>query len=113
MDFRLPDVLEPKRDEPPSAERYRKACLYGQQLWHELAETRRYLRDAIAGGEQAGVLDKGPLLAQARHWQDWADRYEHICSVLAGSSGDNGFGRSEATLIARVHGVEIGHGIRA
>lgn len=129
MDFRLPDVLEPRLEDhnvrhvpgddlvlqPPGvAERYRRACEYGQQLWRELAETRRYLRDAVAGGEQAGsMLGKGPLLAEDAAWQDWAERYEHVCSALAGTSGDSGFGRSEATLIARAHGVEIGHGMGA
>jgi|KBSSwiStaDraftv2_1062776.scaffolds.fasta_scaffold01702_12 hypothetical protein len=128
MDYRLPDVLEPRLVdlnqrhvpgddlvlEPPGlADRYKAACEYGQLLWAELAETRRYLRDAIAGGDRAdsSALDAGPVIAESQAWQQWAERYEHICSALAGRSGDAGFGRSEATLIARSHGVEIGEGI--
>ncbi len=123
VDFRVPDVLDPHyvdvnaRRVPaedlvltPHAtieRRFQQACEYGQVLWRELAETRRYLRDQIAGNGD-GEADASPaLLGDDQSWREWAVRYADVCSALAGTSGDSGFGRSEATLIARSHGVEL------
>ncbi|HEY3737035.1 MAG TPA: hypothetical protein VGL26_06295 [Jatrophihabitans sp.] len=130
VDFRLPDVLDPDyvdlnpRRVPAEdlvltpnttlEERFREACEYGQALWRELAGVRRYLRDRVAGsGASMGEDDEGTLssedalLNDTASWQQWGDLYAEICSTLAGTSGDSGFGRSEATLIARSHGVEL------
>jgi len=76
---------------------------YGRALWSRLDESRHYLMDAVAGGEG----DATALLRQAHQWQAWAELFSAVSSTLAGRSGDAGFGRSEATLIARAHGVEI------
>lgn len=131
VDFRLPDVLDPDyvdlnpRRVPaedvvltPNTtldERFRQACSYGQALWHELAEVRRYLRDRVAGsgpsvGDADGTIappEEEALLKDKASWEQWATLYAHVCGTLAGTSGDSGFGRSEATLIARSHGIEL------
>ena len=133
VDFRLPDVLDPDYVDvntrriptadlvrtPPSTtveERFRQACAYGQSLWRELAEVRAYLRDCVAGSGQSVGDGDGPVLAVTEmdallvddaSWEQWAALYSDVCSTLAGTSGDSGFGRSEATLIARSHGVEL------
>jgi len=126
VDYRLPDLLDPEYTptnrrrvpagelvvEPPDGldERLRKVCEYGRALWTQLAETRAYLRDTIGGGgsgEDAAPQSEALLRGEAQ-WQQWSELYARVCSDLAGSSGDSGFGRSEATLIARAHGVELG-----
>jgi len=122
VDFRCPDVLDPNfvdlnpRRVPASEllltpdttleERFRKACEYGQALWYQLAQTRRYLRDHVAGSDGDDAVSPA-LLSSTEDWQRWAALYTDVCSVLAGTSGDSGFGHSEATLIARAHGVEL------
>lgn len=126
MDYRLPDLLDPEyspvnrrrvpADEvvlpPPDTldERLRKVCEYGRSLWMQLAATRVYLRDTVGGGgsDEDTAPQSEALLRSEAQWQQWSDLYAGVCSELAGSSGDSGFGRSEATLIARAHGVEIG-----
>lgn len=87
--------------------RFQQACEYGQVLWRELAETRRYLRDQIAGNGDGEATASPALLVDDKTWREWATLYAEVCSALAGTSGDSGFGRSEATLIARAHGVEL------
>lgn len=125
MDYRLPDLLDPDYSrvnrrrvpaddlvlDPPDdlAERFQKVCEYGRTLWTQLATTRAYLRDVVGGGgsgEDAAPQTEA-LLRDEAQWHQWSDLYADVCRELAGSSGDSGFGRSEATLIARAHGVEI------
>jgi len=121
VDFPCPDILDPnfgstsgRRDQaedgpsvPSLEDRFRAVCEYGRALWNELAETRRYLRDEVAGSDGIVQGNHPALLRDQESWQKWAALYEEVCAVLAGTHGDNGFGRSEATLIARTHGVEI------
>lgn len=76
---------------------------YARALWSRLDESRHYLMDEVAGGEG----DATAMLRQARQWQVWAELFSAVSSTLAGRSGDAGFGRSEATLIARAHGFEV------
>jgi hypothetical protein len=125
VDYRLPDLLDPHYrpvnprrvpaadlvvEEPDTAEeRLQKVCDYGRTLWVQLAATRAYLRDTVGGGgageDSAALTDA--LLSGGAHWQQWCELYAQVCSALAGATGDSGFGRSEATLIARAHGVEV------
>lgn len=77
---------------------------YGRALWSQLDQSRHYLMDAVAGGEGS---DAASMLRQTREWQAWGELFAAVSSILAGRSGDAGFGRSEATLVARAHGFEI------
>jgi hypothetical protein len=110
MDFHCPDILSPDPATIPNDET-RKVYDYGRALWFELAEARRYLRDCVAGGDISQLdaqedADR-PLLRDDGSWMQWATLYAQICGTLAGTSGDRGFGRGEAVLIARSHGVAL------
>jgi hypothetical protein len=113
MDFTCPDILIPDSVTATDPDA-RKVYDYGRALWFQLAETRRYLRDCVAGGD-AGGFDAQPgvsavdraVLQDDGSWHEWGLLYAQICSTLAGSSGDRGFGRGEAVLIARSHGVTL------
>jgi hypothetical protein len=76
---------------------------YGRVLWSRLDQSRRYLLDHVAGGEG----DATSMLRHECEWQTWGDLFSVVSSTLAGRAGDAGFGSSEATLIARAHGVQI------
>jgi hypothetical protein len=92
------------REQLRHAEAELKRCReYGRALWSRLDESRHYLMQDVAGGEG----DATAMLHQTQQWQVWAELFAAVSSTLAGRSGDAGFGRSEATLIARAHGFEI------
>jgi hypothetical protein len=112
----MPDVLEPERVEPyrrPEefeahhervVEALRRACEYGQMLWHELDQTRRYLLDEVArGGRNGPVVSSEPLLKSEQDWQIWADRYAAAFDALCGPHGDESLGRQEARHEAQQH----------
>jgi hypothetical protein len=107
-----PDVLDANRadvDADPgereqverALELLRRGCDYGAALWQELDRVRQYLSD-IAG---EGV--KPPLLRGGHDWQRWARVFAEVTSALAGPGGDNGYGLSEARLIAQRHGMQV------
>lgn len=120
MEFRCPDILDADpvlhptdaaamTDLQARLERM-EAILqntrdYGRTLWSQLDETRRYLLEEVAGGEDGR---QRAMLSDPDAWQAWIDLFGRVSSALAGTAGDSGFGRSEATLIARTHGVEVG-----
>ena len=128
MEFRCPDILDSDRctdsvqnakpAEAQSAQEVREALErtqtqlrrtrdYGRTLWIELEEARRYLLDEVAGGEDG---HHRAMLTDSGAWQAWVDLFAQLSSALAGAAGDGGFGRSEARLVARAHGVELEHG---
>jgi hypothetical protein len=82
-----------------------QACEYGRTLWAQLDEARHYLLNDVAGGEDGQIAG---LLDDQRNWWVWAELFGRVSSALAGARGDSGFGRSEATLVARAHGAEVG-----
>ncbi|MGH8962187.1 MAG: hypothetical protein ACRDWT_13530 [Jatrophihabitantaceae bacterium] len=126
MEFRCPDILDSGRGansgqsgEPADAQSVQevrealertqaelnRTRSYGRTLWIQLDETRRYLLEQVAGGEDARHRS---MLSSPDAWQSWVDAFAQVSSALAGTAGDGGFGRSEARLVARTHGVELG-----
>ncbi|HJQ43108.1 MAG TPA: hypothetical protein VJ831_08490 [Jatrophihabitantaceae bacterium] len=77
------------------------ACEYGQKLWLTLDAQRAYLC-------RVGEAD-GPQLRNGDEWADWAAQFIAVSDAIAGPHGDSGSGASEATRIAREHGVELTH----
>jgi hypothetical protein len=79
---------------------------YGQQLWRQLDQHRTYLlqmlppdpRDPDATGPW-GARPTGP--DDDAGWEAWIEAYTDATSVLAGTHGDSGHGRSEARLVAQ------------
>jgi hypothetical protein len=119
VEFRHPDILdaEPRpqlngsdsdddlRGRVDLAENsLRQVCAYGRQLWTQLDDARHYLLAEVAGGEDG---QSRAMLSDERAWQAWVELFAGISSVLVGTSGDSGFGRSEAVLVARAHGFDV------
>jgi hypothetical protein len=120
VEFRCPDILdsdptarvherEAEQDLHEALERaqagLRRTRDYGRTLWTQLDEARRYLLDEVAGGEDARHR---AMLTDRSAWRAWVEVFARVSSALAGVTGDSGLGRSEATLVARAHGVEVG-----
>ncbi|MEO6886707.1 MAG: hypothetical protein ABI232_10560 [Jatrophihabitantaceae bacterium] len=119
MEFRRPDILEANResrlDQTKLADEYLRdrltetqqaldrICDYSRTLWGKLDEARHYLFDDVAGGEDGRTR---AMLTSDSEWRAWVDLFAGVSSVLAGTTGDSGLGRSEATLVARSHGME-------
>jgi hypothetical protein len=94
----MPEVLDPARIEPSGgpdddsgahhgrvADAFYEACAYGQALWRELEQTRHYLLERVARGQQdAGpvVAGQGSLLRNQRDWEVWSARYGSVFSAL-------------------------------
>lgn len=81
-----------------------RVCEYSRTLWGQLDEARHYLLDEVAGGEDGRAR---ALLSDDKQWQAWAELFAQVSGALAGATGDSGFGRSEAILVARSHGVDV------
>ena len=89
------------------AEALHNACEYGQALWRELEQTRHYLLERVAPGQQdAGpvIAGQGSLLRNDRDWQVWVARYASVFSALCGPNGDEGLGYREAVHEAQQYG---------
>jgi hypothetical protein len=118
VEFRCPDILDSDPSDCPAdtvhdlriALEHSQATLhrtreYGRALWTQLDEARRYLMEDVAGGEDSR---QPTMLKDKEAWRSWVDLFARLSAVLAGAHGDQSLGRSEATLVARAHGVEIG-----
>ena len=78
---------------------------YGRTLWSQLDDVRRYLIEEVAGSEDGA---RHAMLADRAAWRTWVELFAGVSNALAGTTGDTGLGRSEATLVARAHGIEVG-----
>jgi hypothetical protein len=73
--------------------------MYGRQLWTELDNVARYLREEVARGGSGPLLSESkPLLGTEDQWQRWREVYARVLSILAGPAGDQGYGHQEALL---------------
>ena len=112
----MPDLLDPERVEtylrPEELEAHHErvvaalkhVCEYGQLLWRELDQTRRYLFDEVArAGHNGPVVSSEPLLQSEQDWEIWADRYAAAFGALCGPHGDEALGRREARHEAQQH----------
>lgn len=119
MEFHCPDILAghpnsrlneaaPLPDVKAELERAQAMLTsvreYGRTLWSQLDDVRRYLLDEVAGSEDGA---QPAMLADRAEWRAWVELFAGVSSALAGTTGDTGLGRSEATLVARAHGVEL------
>jgi hypothetical protein len=71
---------------------------YARELWSALDEVAEYLRDDLARGGAARPGSAPSVLVTPDQWQEWAEVYAAILSVLAGPKGDEGYGEQEARL---------------
>ena len=71
---------------------------YGRALWRNLAAVAEYLREDVARGRN----DQG-LLHTEEQWRRWQEIYAEVLSVLAGPTGDSGYGASQAQLEMQNH----------
>jgi hypothetical protein len=114
-------IVDPERgqmtadDHRDRAEQYKSAlhesCEYAKQVWHQLDDTRAYLRRCLPDDPSkpgARRFRTAPVDANDEQgWQDWMRTYADVTSVLAGPRGDSGFGEEEARAEARSRRVHL------
>lgn len=104
-----PELLDPNRNDlgkwPDDLDRVmaalRDSCAYATDLWQTLDAVREYLLILAGEGEKPTVLHDG------HDWEQWAIVYAGVTSRLAGATGDNGFGESEAKRIAGQANMQV------